>query len=314
MGKGRESLNTLHFKYAVEVERTGSITQAAENLYMGQPNLSKAIMELEDTLGFQIFARTSKGVLPTEKGNRFLSYAKNVLAQIEKMEALSDENTDHQSLSLVISRSGYIASAAAKFAGGLDPSGKIRLNVRETNAVQVIGCVASGAFGLGVVRYKQLHEKYFLDYISDKELDVIPFWEFDSMVTASKRNFSAVEDYQRLCEMTPIVYGDESIPYLSFGEVRREAKSPAADRAVFVYDRSTALEFLDLLADTYMLTSPALACELDKYGLMQKKYEIPNERCKDVIVFQKGYKFSDADRKFIDLLSEIKNEIELTLR
>ena len=53
-------MNTLHFKYAVEVERTGSISQAAENLFMAQPNLSKAIRELEDTLGITIFKRTSK--------------------------------------------------------------------------------------------------------------------------------------------------------------------------------------------------------------------------------------------------------------
>ena len=39
-------MNLQHLKYAVEVEKTGSITQAAENLYMGQPNLSKAIKEL----------------------------------------------------------------------------------------------------------------------------------------------------------------------------------------------------------------------------------------------------------------------------
>lgn len=309
-------MNTLHLKYAVEVERTGSITQAAENLYMGQPNLSKAIMELEDTLGFQIFERTSKGVIPTQKGTRFLIYAKNVLSQIEKMEALSDENSACQSLSLAISRSGYVAAAAAKFAAGLDLTGKIRLNVRETNAVQVINSVAAGTFGLGLVRYKILHERYFLDYIADKELDIIPFWEFDSMVTLSERNCPTGESisYQRLAEMTPIVYGDESVPYLSFGEVRRDAKSPAASKAIFVYDRSTALELLGVFPDAYMLTSPALNSELEKYGLVQRKCEIPNERCKDIVVFQKGYKFSDADRKFIDLLSEIKNEAELAFR
>ena len=58
-------MNTQHLKYVVEVERTGSITQAADNLYMAQPNLSKAIKELEDTLGISIFRRTSKGVVPT---------------------------------------------------------------------------------------------------------------------------------------------------------------------------------------------------------------------------------------------------------
>ena len=36
-------MNTLHLKYAVEVERTRSISKAAENLFMAQPNLSKAI-------------------------------------------------------------------------------------------------------------------------------------------------------------------------------------------------------------------------------------------------------------------------------
>ncbi len=69
-------MNTLYFKYAVEVERLGSITQAADNLYMAQPNLSKAIKELEDSLGISIFKRTSKGVIPTQKGAEFLIYAK----------------------------------------------------------------------------------------------------------------------------------------------------------------------------------------------------------------------------------------------
>ena len=52
-------MNTQLFKYALEIDRTRSITQAAENLFMGQPNLSRAIKELEDSLGFEIFVRTS---------------------------------------------------------------------------------------------------------------------------------------------------------------------------------------------------------------------------------------------------------------
>ena len=39
-------MNLAHLKYAVEVEKTGSITKAAENLFMGQPNLSRGIKEL----------------------------------------------------------------------------------------------------------------------------------------------------------------------------------------------------------------------------------------------------------------------------
>ncbi|MEG2813465.1 MAG: LysR family transcriptional regulator [Oscillospiraceae bacterium] len=65
-------MNLLHLKYAVEVEKTASITQAATNLYMNQPHLSKAIRELEKNLKITIFNRTSKGVIQTKKGKVFL--------------------------------------------------------------------------------------------------------------------------------------------------------------------------------------------------------------------------------------------------
>ncbi len=68
-------MNLTHLKYALEVERTGSITKAAENLFMGQPNLSRVIKELEDAAEIKIFRRTSKGIVPTENGRIFLERA-----------------------------------------------------------------------------------------------------------------------------------------------------------------------------------------------------------------------------------------------
>ena len=65
-------MNTLHLKYALEIEKSGSISQAAQNLFMAQPNLSKAIKDLENELGYVIFKRTSSGVIATEKGAEFL--------------------------------------------------------------------------------------------------------------------------------------------------------------------------------------------------------------------------------------------------
>ena len=81
-------MNLQQLRYAVEVERTGSITQAAENLFMGQPNLSKAIRELEREVGIEIFLRTPRGMELTEKGRVFLGYAKQILAQVRQMEEL----------------------------------------------------------------------------------------------------------------------------------------------------------------------------------------------------------------------------------
>ena len=51
-------LNLQQLRYVAEVERVGSISRAAKNLYMGQPNLSKAIKELESEIRVTIFKRS----------------------------------------------------------------------------------------------------------------------------------------------------------------------------------------------------------------------------------------------------------------
>ena len=77
-------MNILHLKYAVEIAKTKSISRAAENLYMGQPNLSRAIKELEDNLNITIFNRNSKGITITPEGEEFLQYARRIISQADR--------------------------------------------------------------------------------------------------------------------------------------------------------------------------------------------------------------------------------------
>ena len=51
-------MNMQYIRYALEIARTGSISKAAENLSVAQPNLSRAVKELESGLGIAIFERT----------------------------------------------------------------------------------------------------------------------------------------------------------------------------------------------------------------------------------------------------------------
>ena len=55
-------MNILYLKYAVEVADSGSMNKAAEKLYVAQPNLSRAIKELERDLGITVFERNKKGM------------------------------------------------------------------------------------------------------------------------------------------------------------------------------------------------------------------------------------------------------------
>lgn len=77
-----------YLSYAITVARCGSVTQAARKLYMAQPNLSRAISELEQNLGFPLFIRTRQGMTLTAQGERFLKEAE---AMLEKLEALAQE-------------------------------------------------------------------------------------------------------------------------------------------------------------------------------------------------------------------------------
>lgn len=69
--------------YFVEIAERGSINKAAEALFVTQPNLSKAISNLEAELNVEIFLRTNKGMALTEEGKKLYQYARTILNQIE---------------------------------------------------------------------------------------------------------------------------------------------------------------------------------------------------------------------------------------
>ncbi len=65
--------------YIVTIANEGSISRAAEKLYMSQSSLSQALQIYESELGTPIFMRTSRGVHPTSSGAVFLSHARQIL-------------------------------------------------------------------------------------------------------------------------------------------------------------------------------------------------------------------------------------------
>lgn len=306
-------MNTQHLKYAIEVERTCSITQAAENLFMGQPSLSKAIKELEDSLGYTIFERTSKGVTPTQKGIEFLSYARNVLVQIEKMEALSDTaDTDSQNFNISIPRGSYIADAITRFVADLDESRGINVNVHETNSFQVINNILDGPYNLGIIRYQIEYENYFMDYLTEKQLRYEPLWEFENLALMSVNHPLAEKErveYKELREYTEISHGDTFIPYLMQGNNMKQNKYGNKLKQIFIYERCSQYDMLSTIPTTYMWVSPIPEKWLKRYHLIQRKCKASGHRYKDLFIYPKGYKFTDLERKFIDKLSEAKNDV-----
>lgn len=135
-------MNLQQLRYVVEVARTGSITQAARNLYMGQPNLSKSIKELESEVGISLFRRTAKGVVPTKAGEDFLAYARSITAQMDTLEHLyGGSQAQVQRLRAAAPRASYVSAAFARCAGRL--ASGTELDYRELTATEVVRAVAS---------------------------------------------------------------------------------------------------------------------------------------------------------------------------
>lgn len=70
-------------KYFVGIVEAGSVSHAAQCLFVAQSALSKQISDLEQELGVQLLVRGRGGVQMTESGKVFHEYAKGILKQID---------------------------------------------------------------------------------------------------------------------------------------------------------------------------------------------------------------------------------------
>ena len=61
-------MNLEQLKYFEEICRSGSISKAAENLYISQQGLSMSMQRLEDHFSCKLFERDSRGMKPSEDG------------------------------------------------------------------------------------------------------------------------------------------------------------------------------------------------------------------------------------------------------
>ena len=81
-----------HVELVAELYACRSILKAAKRLNLSQPTVTKALKDVEATLGLALFERTNRGLKPTAYGEIFARHAQVVLAQLrhaaEELEAL----------------------------------------------------------------------------------------------------------------------------------------------------------------------------------------------------------------------------------
>ncbi|MGM9680910.1 MAG: LysR family transcriptional regulator [Eubacteriales bacterium] len=306
-------MNILHLKYAVEVEKTRSISKAAENLFMGQPNLSRAIRELESSLGITIFKRTSKGITVTPQGEDFLSRAKNILSQIDEMENYYKTGQGGiRKFSLSAPRASFVCSAFAEFASTLDRESPAEIYYKETNSIRAIDNLLQADYKLGIIRFQTLFESYYKALFHEKGIASQTIVEYSCVALMSVKNPLAWKEsisQSDLAGYVEIANPDHYVPSLPFADAMKAEMSDFTDQHIYVYERASQFELLDKVDNSFMWVSAIPQDILDKYGLVQKKCPDNEKRYKDVLIYRKGYHFTDLDRKFLDILDKYKAQV-----
>lgn len=303
-------MNTVYLKYVLEVERCGSISQAAQNLFMAQPNLSKAIKDLEEELNYQIFYRNSNGVTVTEKGAEFLYHAQKMMEQMEEIEKLS-ERADMLSrqFKILIPRGSYIANGVTAFVADLQMKNGMDITVNETNALKTITNVADRGYNMGIIRYQLLEEAAFKSRLKNNKLEYEILWEFEYVLAMSKEHplaTKAVISVEDLQDYTKITHGDIEIPHtLKTGDV----KEMHSQKTIYVYERGSQFDLLANVPTTYMWVSPIPDSYLEKNGLVQRACKAKNNRYRDVLIYRKDYKLGEYDKLFQKKIYESKIEV-----
>lgn len=307
-------MNILHLRYAVEIARTGSLNKAAENLYMGQPNLSRAIRELEASLGITIFERTSRGMIVTADGEEFLQYAVRILAQIDEMESFfRDGRQRRQAFSLSAPRADYIAAAMVAFADATQADA-FTYYYKETNALRTIRNVLSTEYNLGIIRYAGVYDGYFKALLEEKGLVSEPVAAFDSVLLMSRQHplaDAAVIRCEDLRDYTEVAHPDPFVPTLPAASVLREELPGDAEKHIFVFERASRFELLGGSPRCFCWSSPVTQTELDRYGLVERHCEDGTRAYSDVLIRKKEYCPSEVDRIFLRILREAKENLNI---
>lgn len=175
MNTNFENYRTFYF-----VAKYGNITAAAEALYSEQPNVTRAIKNLERDLGCVLFTRSNKGVTLTPEGEMLY---RRVAIAYEQIAAAEEELSRHNGFEEGLLRIGVsetalhevLLSALVRY-HALYP--KIKFSLVNLTNTQAIGAVKNQAVDFVLIS---------TPFSLDKSLKSVPIKRFQDIVVCGER-------------------------------------------------------------------------------------------------------------------------------
>ncbi len=196
-------------KYVIAVAESGTITEAANNLYISQPSLTNAIHELEKEMNIVIFNRSNKGISLSKEGDDFLGYARQVLEQAAILEDRYKGNNGGKKQFCVSTQ--HYSFAVNAFIDLIKEYGQEEydFSLRETQTYEIIEDVARMRSEIGILFLNDFNETVIGKILKSHSL------EFHQLFIAKPHVF--ISRKHPLAEKSVIMNEELKIyPYLSF--------------------------------------------------------------------------------------------------
>lgn len=287
-------LNLTVLEYVTEVAKCGSISKAAQNLFISQPHLSNQIKAAEQQLGVDLFRRSAKGMFLTEEGRLFVQEAQSILSEVDALQnriQVKPEKAIRSSIS--VTRSYQVNRCITQFINEHADKSSLALHIKETNPFQVVQDVYTKEAELGVLHIFDAQKEYFLNSFQAHSLVYQNHYQRSFLIAISEKSPLAKEKhiYKKMLEDYIIVmYGDYEIPSASYETIAKVSNIPLSHRRIYAYDRATAMEILNRCPNTYMWITGLHMDTLEQYHLKLRQ-------CEDVDVKNLGYSIYSADTK-----------------
>lgn len=303
-------MDIQHLIYALEVHSCGSISKAAQKLFMAQPNLSNAIKDLEQETNTIIFKRTSRGIETTKEGEEFLRHANEIVTRFQGLDRMYvKQSLNLIKFSITTMRSSIICSRLIRYINQLNKQGfSFRLHFREATNDEVIDDVNTGRATIGILRANTSSYDYFCYLAKSNQCIVRSVPSARYTVLMSKKHPLAKEEILTLDMLKPyteVIHGDFETPWYLYSDAySTELAKTETERLLFIYDRGTLMDCIRNIWGAYSWTFSTAQENLEINGLIEKScrgYDIEGQ---EAIIYKRSTPMTDKLVTLIDYLSQ----------
>lgn len=263
MARGSNGVTLQQLVYFIEVAAEGSISAAADLLYVSQPTMSAAMKDLETRIGRTLFLRSARGVTLTTEGVEFLGYARQVTEQVALLEQrYLGRAPSRRLLGVSAQHYSFVVDAFVRMVKGSNAA-EYEFSLRETRTWEIIEDVRTLRSELGILYRNDFNRNVIDKLLRDSGLAFHPLFLADPHIFISRKNPLAARDHVTLDDLA-------ELPRLTFDQGANNSfyfaeeilSTLSSKQEIRVADRATIFNLMIGL-DGYTISTGIISDDLD---------------------------------------------------